>query len=73
MSCCTSDYSSPLQPILRNPDCIPIPIAKNDPFYPKRNIECLNFVRLQPILEVHCNTTHSRVVNIYRITVHDEK
>lgn len=64
MSCCTADYSSALKPNLRNPSCIPITVAKDDPFYAKRNIQCLNFVRMQTILDVCCNATHARVVNI---------
>lgn len=52
--CCSRSYDKPLSIEQRNSHCIPINVPKNDEFYGKRNIGCLNFVRAQSTLANDC-------------------
>ena len=57
ISCC--DSSIVHQPeSLMHPECFPIHISQNDPFYSKFNVTCMNFVRSAPVKTWHDNYRH---------------
>lgn len=47
IACCSKGNRDVLPPDLSNTACLPIEISKNDPFYKKGNVGCLNMVRSQ--------------------------
>ena len=68
--CCTSSYpqfssspsssasalaSSLLSPFKHHPECYPIKVDEDDPFYSKFGVTCLNFLRALPILPDSCS------------------
>ncbi|XP_037953022.1 chorion peroxidase-like [Teleopsis dalmanni] len=46
INCCT-------QPPNTHPECFPVPIAPNDPYYKQFNVSCMNFVRSAPASTGH--------------------
>lgn len=54
IACCRSNgYSLP--PREQHPDCAPISVPENDPFYSEHRIRCLDYVRSLPVLRPECN------------------
>ena len=47
---------------LRHPQCLPIVIPDNDPFYRMFNQHCMNFVRTTPGLRPDCNFGYAEQV-----------
>ncbi|XP_059486654.1 chorion peroxidase-like [Neocloeon triangulifer] len=55
IQCCTQDGSAPLPPHQRHPQCMPIEIPFNDPFFSRFRQGCMNFVRTMPALTHNCS------------------
>ncbi|XP_043210386.1 peroxidase-like [Amphibalanus amphitrite] len=52
IECCEPNHQFPAQPL--HPQCFPIPVAANDPFYQTWNVRCHNFVRSIPAPDPQC-------------------
>jgi peroxidase len=52
VTCCRSGQF--LDPSIRHPDCFPISIPTNDPFYAQFNQRCMEFVRSLPAPRPGC-------------------
>lgn len=54
MRCCSKCYQTALDPAQINPNCIPVTVPTDDPFYRQSNIGCLNFIRSQCTFANNC-------------------
>lgn len=52
--CCTKSYDKPLAQDQQNSQCLPIHVPKDDAFYSKYNMGCLNFIRAQTTVANDC-------------------
>lgn len=52
VACCRNGKI--IEESLRHPDCFPIPIDRNDPFYGQFGQECMEFVRSLPAVRPLC-------------------
>ena len=48
IQCCQEDGSAPISQLVLHPECFPIEIPENDPFFSKHGQRCMNFVRSMP-------------------------
>ncbi|CAB3377984.1 Hypothetical predicted protein [Cloeon dipterum] len=55
IQCCSQDGSSVLPPHQRHPQCMPIEIPFDDPFFSRFRQGCMNFVRTMPALTHNCS------------------
>ena len=53
--CCSEDGRSFLPESQRHPDCRPIEVAADDPFYAQHEVRCLEFVRSSPAASRDCS------------------
>lgn len=60
--CCAEDYSCPLEKKYINPNCIPVSVPKNDPFFAKLGVRCLNYVRMAASLDNDCSISYKQVI-----------
>lgn len=52
--CCSKSYDKAVPIDQRNSNCIPINVPRDDEFYGKRNIGCLNYIRVESTLASDC-------------------
>lgn len=55
IKCCSEDGSSFLPESIRHPDCRPIEIPSDDPFYRQHNVRCMEFVRSSAAASRDCS------------------
>ena len=48
IQCCLEDGSGPISKLVVHPECFPIEIPDNDPFFQQFGQRCMNFVRSMP-------------------------
>ena len=65
MDCCSAGV--PRQRVQQLPECFPIDVAANDPFYSRFRVRCLNFLRSIPALGDGCGEQPAQQVGIRRI------
>ncbi|XP_046453343.1 peroxidase-like isoform X1 [Daphnia pulex] len=63
IECCSADGGSMLPESSRHPQCLPIEIPADDPFYRNFNQRCMNFVRTTPGLRPDCNFGYAEQLN----------
>ena len=54
VKCCSPD-GKPKSEDLQHPDCAPIQIPPNDPFYTQHNVTCMEFIRSSPAPRKDCS------------------
>jgi len=54
IQCCTADGDAPISKLVLHPECFPIEIPENDPFFSKHGQRCMNFVRSMPAPQLSC-------------------
>jgi len=54
IQCCMEDGSATIDRLVLHPECFPIDIPSNDPFFSKFNQRCMNFVRSLPGPQQSC-------------------
>ena len=59
--CCTADGLN-LPPEDLHPQCLPIQIPSDDPFYKQYNQSCMNFVRTQIAISSECSLSYAQQV-----------
>ena len=52
IQCCKDDGSATISRLVLHPECFPIEIPSNDPFFSKHGQRCMNFVRSMPGIEL---------------------
>ena len=52
IQCCNQDGSATINRLIKHPECFPIEIPSNDPFFSKHGQRCMNFVRSMPGIEL---------------------
>ncbi|KAF4516884.1 hypothetical protein B566_EDAN011229 [Ephemera danica] len=55
IQCCERDGSGQQPAHLRHPQCMPIAIPPDDPFFARFRQRCMNFVRTMPALQHNCS------------------
>ncbi|GJQ67256.1 hypothetical protein Trydic_g8161 [Trypoxylus dichotomus] len=63
ISCCTEDGSSVLPPKYSHYACMPIEVPRNDPFFAKYNVRCMNFVRSMLVPRENCGLGYAQQLN----------
>jgi len=63
IQCCMEDGSAPISELVLHPECFPIEISKNDPFFNKFDQRCMNFVRSMPGLQQSCTFGYGEQMN----------
>ena len=53
--CCSEDGSMMKDPTLIHPECLPIRIPDDDPFFAKHGQRCMSFIRSMPAPRSDCN------------------
>ena len=48
IQCCAEDGSGTISRLVKHPECFPIEIPSNDPFFSRHGQRCMNFVRSMP-------------------------
>ncbi|XP_037082561.1 chorion peroxidase-like [Pollicipes pollicipes] len=61
LDCCTRGV--PRDVVRRLPECFPIEVAANDPFYARHGVRCLNFLRSIPALGRSCVNEPAQQLN----------
>ncbi|XP_055302477.1 peroxidase-like [Sitodiplosis mosellana] len=56
--CCTLSNSGPLNPQYTNPNCIPVDIPKNDPFYSEVGVRCQSYIRMARTFDHDCKISY---------------
>jgi len=54
IQCCMDDGSGPISKLVLHPECFPIEIPENDPFFKKHGQRCMHFVRSMPAPQLGC-------------------
>ena len=62
ITCCTEEGQAINQTDLIHPECFPIDIPKDDPFFSKFGQRCMSFVRSTPAPRLDCNFGHGEQV-----------
>ena len=63
IQCCTEDGSAPVSRLVLHPECFPIDIPINDPFFRRHNQRCMNFVRSLPGPNQECSFGYGEQMN----------
>ena len=63
VQCCTEDGAEPVSVIVYHPQCLPIDIPSNDPFFKKHKQRCMNFVRSLPGPQEGCTFGYAEQMN----------
>jgi|ERR1711946_28520 len=62
ISCCTKDGQH-LEQHKRHPQCMPLDIAQDDPFYSRYNVRCVSAVRSMVAPRSQCNFGYAQQLN----------
>ena len=57
------DGSGPISQLVLHPECFPIEIPSNDPFFSKHKQRCMNFVRSLPSPQLACTFGYGEQMN----------
>ena len=63
IQCCEEDGSGPINRLVKHPECFPIEIPANDPFFMKHGQRCMNFVRSMPGPQLSCTFGYGEQMN----------
>jgi len=63
IQCCMEDGSAPISSLVLHPECYPIEIPENDPFFKKYKQRCMNFVRSMPGPQQSCTFGYGEQMN----------
>ena len=63
IQCCKEDGSAPISQLVLHPECFPIEIPANDPFFKKHKQKCMNFVRSMPAPQLGCTFGYGEQMN----------
>jgi peroxidase len=63
VKCCEEDGSAPISQLVLHPECFPIEIPENDPFYMKHGQRCMPFVRSLPAPQFSCSFGYGEQMN----------
>jgi len=63
IQCCKPDGSGPISKLVLHPECFPIELPENDPFFMKHGQRCMNFVRSMPAPQLGCNFGYGEQMN----------
>ena len=63
IQCCQEDGSGPINRLVQHPECFPIEIPSNDPFFSKHGQRCMNFVRSMPAPQLSCTFGYGEQMN----------
>ena len=63
IQCCKDDGSAPISKLVLHPECFPIEIPENDPFFSKHGQRCMNFVRSMPAPQLSCTFGYGEQMN----------
>ena len=63
IQCCTEDGSAPVSRLVLHPECFPLDIPINDPFFRRHNQRCMNFVRSMPGPNLECSFGYGEQMN----------
>ena len=63
IQCCREDGSAPVSRLVLHPECFPIDIPTNDPFFRRHNQRCMNFVRSMPGPNLDCSLGYGEQMN----------
>ena len=63
IQCCKEDGSGPISKLVLHPECFPIEIPENDPFFSKHGQRCMNFVRSMPAPQLSCTFGYGEQMN----------
>jgi len=55
IKCCKDDGSGPISQLILHPECFPIEIPEEDPFYMQHGQRCMHFVRSMPAPQLGCS------------------
>ena len=63
IQCCQPDGAAPISKLVLHPECFPIEIPENDPFFMKHGQRCMNFVRSMPAPQLSCSFGYGEQIN----------
>ena len=63
IQCCKPDGSGPISKLVLHPECFPIELPENDPFFMKHGQRCMNFVRSMPAPQLGCTFGYGEQMN----------
>ena len=63
IQCCMEDGSAPISGLVLHPECFPIRIPSNDPFFKNFGQRCMNFVRSMPAPQLSCTFGYGEQMN----------
>jgi peroxidase len=63
IQCCMSDGSGPISKLVLHPECFPIEIPDNDPFFQQHGQRCMHFVRSLPAPQLSCSFGYGEQMN----------
>ena len=63
IQCCDEDGSQPISQLVLHPECFPIEIPENDPFFSRHGQRCMNFVRSMPAPQLSCTFGYGEQMN----------
>ena len=63
IQCCNPDGGAPISKLVLHPECFPIEIPENDPFFSKHGQRCMNFVRSMPAPQLSCTFGYGEQMN----------
>jgi len=63
IQCCMEDGSAPISRLVLHPECFPIDIPENDPFFKPFGQRCMNFVRSMPAPQQTCSFGYGEQMN----------
>jgi len=63
IQCCEKDGSGPYSKLYLHPECFPIDIPENDPFFMQHGQRCMHFVRSMPGPQLGCTFGYGEQMN----------
>ena len=63
IQCCSQDGSATINRLVKHPECFPIEIPSNDPFFSRHGQRCMNFVRSMPAPQLSCTFGYGEQMN----------